>query len=278
MIAGRMAAIHTEARFEEAIERDLLASGGYTKGDPAAFDRALALFPSELFAFVEASQPELWALLRKDHGANLEQALLDAVVKNLASRGTLEVLRHGLKVFGRRVDLAFFRPAHGLNPDLEQRYQANRLSVTRQVRFDPDRNDSVDVLLSLNGLPIATLELKNSITGQTALHAKKQYADDRDPRLPLFAFKQRALVHFAVDTDEVFMTTRLAGRATYFLPFNRGNAGGKGNPTIEGEPYKTAYLWREVLERHSVLDILARFVHLVTSEEKTPEGRTLTKE
>jgi len=129
--------------------------------------------------------------------------------------------------------------------------------VTRLVRFDPHGESSVDLLLSLNGLPFATLELKNALTGQTVVQAKAQYAD-RDFKLPLFVFKQRALVHFAVDTDDVYMTTRLSGRRTFFLPFNRGNSGGKGNPTIEGEPYKTSYLWRQVLARDSILDVLAR--------------------
>lgn len=266
-----------EIDFEDAIERDLLASGGYLKGDPADFDAQLALIPKELFAFLEASQPALWQQLRREHRTGLEAGLLDALTKHLASSGTLDVLRHGFKLFGKRIATAFFRPAHGLNPDLEAQYTANRLVVTRQVKFDPQGEDSVDMMLSLNGLPIATLELKNALTGQTVEHAKKQYQVDRDPKLPLFHFKRRALVHFAVDTDDVYMTTRLSGRQTQFLPFNRGDAGGAGNPAIDGEPYKTSYLWREVLERHSLLDILARFMHLVTEDELVA-GKTVSKE
>lgn len=267
---------HKEIDFEAAIERDLL-DAGYAKGDPADFDARLALVPKELFAFIEASQPALFTQLNKDHRAGLEAGLLDALTKHLASKGTLDVLRHGFKFFGKRVSAAFFRPAHGLNPDLEAQYIENRLVVTRQVRFHPDGQDSVDMLVSLNGLPIATLEVKNSLTGQTVEHARRQYELDRDPKLPLFQYKRRALVHFAVDTDEVYMTTRLSGRQTHFLPFNRGRADGAGNPTIAGEPYKTSYLWREVLARHSLLDILARFMLLLT-EDEVSGGKTVTKE
>ena len=269
-------ASYKEADFEAAIERELLERG-YLRGNAADFDAELALIPKELFAFLDASQPGLVAQLRKEHGASFETAVVDALTKHLASQGTLGVLRHGFKVYGRRISAAFFRPAHGLNPDLEAQYAANRLVLTRQVRFDPHGDSSVDMLLSLNGLPVATLELKNSLTGQSAEQAKKQYAE-RDFKLPLFTFKRRALVHFAVDTDEVYMTTRLSGRRTFFLPFNRGNSGGKGNPTIEGEPYKTSYLWRQVLERDSILDVLARFMHLATEEKLVAGGKTQTSE
>ncbi|MGF1470008.1 MAG: type I restriction endonuclease subunit R [Sandaracinaceae bacterium] len=266
-----------EIDFEAAIERDLLDSGGYVQGAPTDFDANRALIAKDLFAFIEASQPSLWEQLKKNHHSNLEEGLLDALEKHLTSQGTLGVLRHGFKFFGKRISAAFFRPAHGLNPDLEAQYAANRLAITRQVKFNPSGEDSVDMMVSLNGLPVATLELKNALTGQTVEHAKKQYRLDRDPNLPLFQYKKRALVHFAVDTDQVYMTTRLSGRKTFFLPFNRGRDGGAGNPTVEGEPYKTAYLWREVLERHSLLDILARFMHLLT-EEVQVGAKTVKKE
>ncbi len=268
---------HKEIDFEAAIEQDLLEAG-YLRGEPADFDASLALIPKDLFAFIEATQPELWAQLNKNHPTGLESGLLDALTKKLNDRGTLEVLRHGFKFYGKRIATAFFRPAHGLNPELEAKYAANRLAITRQVKFNPDGEDSVDMMVSLNGLPIATLELKNSLTGQTVHHAKRQYMVDRDPKLPLFWFKKRALVHFAVDTDLVYMATKLARKGTYFLPFNRGTEdGGAGNPTVEGEPYKTSYLWRAVLERHSLLDILARFIHLEQKEEVVG-GKTRKKE
>ncbi|MCB9833048.1 MAG: type I restriction endonuclease subunit R [Planctomycetes bacterium] len=256
---------YKEINFEDAVERDLLQSGGYAQGSTKGFDRTLALFPSEVLAWIESSQPDLWAQLRKDHGAKLDAGVIQSLTKTLAQRGALDVLRHGFKHYGKKIDMAVFKPAHGLNPEVERRYSANRLVVTRQLKFNPQSEESLDIVLSLNGLPVVTMELKNSLTGQTVSNAIRQYKNDRDPRLPIFRFKERALVHFAVDTDEVFMTTRLDGKTTRFLPFNRGVDGGAGNPPAE--PYKTAYLWREVLARDSLLDILARFMHLEVKEE-----------
>ena len=173
----------------------------------------------------------------------------------------------------------FFRPAHGLNPELEARYQANRLGLTRQLHFSPKSEKSLDVVLSVNGIPVVTLELKNPLSGQTAANAIHQYRHDRDPREPIFVFAKRSLVHFAVDTEEAHMATRLAGSSTYFLPFNRGMDGGAGNPPDrEGRNYKTAYLWEEVLARDSLLDLLARFLHLDVEEKTTDEGKKVRKE
>ena len=191
----------------------------------------------------------------------------------------LSTLRHGFKCFGKTLRVAFFRPAHGLNPDLEQRYQANRLGITRQLHFSPKSEQSLDVVLSVNGIPVVTLELKNPLSGQTVADAIHQYRRDRDPREKIFEFRKRTLVHFAVDTEEVHMTTRLAGEPTHFLPFNRGNNGGAGNPPDpEGRNYRTAYLWEEVLQRNSLMDLLARFLHLQVEEKMTDEGKKVRKE
>ncbi|MCP3105477.1 DEAD/DEAH box helicase family protein [Myxococcus sp. K15C18031901] len=274
-----MTAKHTERAFEDAIEHHLVTVGGWRRVEPQAFDRNRALLPTELFAFIEATQSALWAELRAQHGAGLEAAVLDAVVKALNSRGTLDVLRHGLKFFGKRIDCATFKPAHGLNPDVLAAYAENRLAVTRQVRFAPsgdkDEDHSVDLMLSLNGLPIATVELKNPLTQQTVQHAIAQYRA-RDPRHRLFQFKRSALVHFAVDPDLAYMTTRLAREGTTFLPFNRGGHGGAGNPE-HPSGYRTAYLWEEVWQRDSFLDIVGRFLHL-TKEEKLRAGKKVEEE
>jgi len=266
---------YKEVHFEEAIEAHLLTRGGWTKGDPAEFRRDLGLIPGDFFAFVQDTQPQLWEELRKQHGSGLDEALLDSLTKSLESRGTLDVLRHDFKVLGRTVEAACFQPAHGLNPDILVKYQKNRLMLTRQVKFIPEQDESVDMVLFLNGLPVATVELKNPLTGQNVEHAMRQY-ERRDPKHPLFHFKKRALVHFAVDPDLVYMTTKLAGKETVFLPFNRGCNGGKGNPP-HPSGYKTAYLWEEVWQRDSFLDILARFVHLAI-EEKKVDGKTKTTE
>ena len=162
---------------------------------------------------------------------------------------------------------------------MEARYAANRLGLTRQLHFSPRNEKSLDVSLSVNGLPIVTLELKNPLTGQTVEDAMRQYRHDRDPRERIFDFKKRTLVHFAVDTEAVHMTTRLAGTATHFLPFNRGCDGAAGNPPdAQGRNYRTAYLWEETLQRDSLLDLLARFLHGQTEERITDEGRKVKKE
>ena len=272
---------HTEATFETAIVADLVAHRGWTEGSPDDFDRQLALVPKDLFAFIETTQPELWADLRKQHRDGLESSLLDTVVKMLDSRGTLDCLRHGIKFYGKKIDLAYFKPAHGLNPDLEARYAKNRLIGIRQVQFIPDKEDAIDLVLFVNGLPVATVELKNPLTGQRTINAICQYMRDRDSRMKIFEFKRRAIVHFAVDPDTVYMTTRLAGGSTFFLPFNQGtggagNAGGAGNP-LNPEGCRTAYLWEQVWQRDSFLDVLGRFMHLVT-EEKIENGKKRTKE
>lgn len=263
-----------EKDFEAAIEAALL-DGGWTKGNPADFDRRSALVPKDFFSFVEATQTAMWAELRRHHRAGLEPAVLDTLTKALESRGSLDVLRHGFKFFGKKIDCAYFRPSHGMNPDNLSRYAQNRLVVTRQVKFVEDHDFSVDVVLFLNGFPVATAELKNPLTKQTVEDAVVQYRD-RDPRQPLFQFKTRALVHFAVDPELVYMTTRLAGPSTVFLPFNRGRDGGAGNPE-HPSGHRTGYLWEEIWQRDSFLDILGRFVHLEVVETKV-EGQTVTKE
>ena len=190
------------------------------------------------------------------------------------AHGALATLRHGFKCHGRTLRIAFFRPAHGLNPELDARYAANRVGVTRQLRFSPRSEQSLDVVLSVNGVPVVTVELKNPLTGQTVEDARRQYRRGRDPREPIFAFKRRTLVHFAADTESVAMTTRLAGAATRFLPFDQGRGGGAGNPPDPaGRGYRTAYLWEEVLARDSLLDLLARFLHLQTVEKRDDRGR-----
>ncbi len=260
---------HTEAAFEAGIEAYLTVSGGYTAGDRDAFDAERCIDQAAFLAFVQETQPDEWAFLENLQKGKAAQTLIDDLCRALNSEheGCLSVLRHGVKCFGKLFRAAFFAPASGMNPEAERRYAANRLAITRQVRYSPRHTNTLDVLLSLNGIPVVTAELKNPMTGQTWRDALHQYKHDRDPADLLFQFKKRALVHFAVDPDEVYMTTRLAGRNTHFLPFNRGRDGGAGNPENPGG-WKTAYLWEEVLERRSLLDILARFIHLQVEEKR----------
>lgn len=268
-----------EKAFEAHVQDLLRERGGWRQGDAAGdgWDVGRALFRGRVAAFLRATQPELWDSLERLHGAPvLPTLVVEALAKELDLKGTLNVLRHGFKLSGRTLRMAYFRPAHGLNYAVLQRYDANELSVTRQVKPHPGAGETVDMLLSLNGLPVATCELKNPGTGQTWRNAVHQYRTTRDPRAPLFQFQKRALVHFAADPDEVHMTTHLQGKDTHFLPFNRGSHPGEvqcgaGNPQ-HPSGYRTGYFWEDVLQRDSFLDILGAFMFVEKSEDKVDDG------
>lgn len=266
----------TEKAFESYVEEMLLARG-WKAGTNAEWDKERALFPRQIVAFLEDTQPKLWQQMVGLHGADLEGMLVAALVKELDLKGALHVLRHGFKFYGKTFRLAYFKPAHGMTFDVLELFNKNRLTVTRQVPCHPHNNDTVDLLFAVNGLPVATCELKNPGTGQTWRNAVKQYREDRDPRAPLFQFKARALVHFAADPDEVHMTTRLQGARTHFLPFNRGSHPGEvrcgaGNPQ-HPSGYRAGYFWDEVLRFDSFMDILGSFMFIERKEEKVEDGQ-----
>jgi type I restriction enzyme R subunit len=269
-----VAQVHTEQRFEEAIETQLIASG-YIKGDKADFEPTAALDTRHLLDFVKASQPKSWAKLSTQYGSQVESRFIARVVKELETQGTLAVLRHGIKDLGVPFRLAYFKPASKLTEDAVVAFSKNRLSITRQVRYSAHHANEIDVVLFVNGIPVATAELKNPLSGQNVQHGIKQYRKDRDPRDLLLSFKKRCLVHFAVDPDLVFMTTRLAGDQTEFLPFNRGRGPGihrgAGNPDNPGG-YKTSYLWEEVWAVENWLNIIERFIHLEPSDPDNPKS------
>ncbi len=259
--------LHKEISFETEVCEHLAAHGWHhDAGDYVHHDRRRALFTPDLAAWVEQTQPEAWAALSKTHGAAAADVLADRLRKSLDERGVLDVLRNGLDIVGARGRLAMaqFRPAMGMNPEITRRYEANRLRVVRQVRYSTVNENCIDLVLYLNGVPVATAELKTDFT-QSVRDAVDQYRFDRLPKTksgpvePLLAFPGGALVHFAVSNREVEMTTRLEGPATRFLPFNRGDHGGKGNPS-DGPGHPTAYLWEEVWQRDSWLEILGRYV------------------
>jgi len=273
----------SELDFEEAIEAYLVNSAGYQSVSNKQFDAELALDTTTLLDFIKTTQEDSYNALATSYGSQLDTALVKRIASECDQRGLLDVLRNGIKDRGQTIKLAYFRPASSLNPETEQRYLQNKLTVMRQVHYDLASNNSIDMLLSLNGLPIATVELKNAFTGQTTINAIKQYIKDRKPttKTPLIQFKKRALVHFAVDTDEAFMTTKLAGEHTFFLPFNKGCNGGKGNPDQHNHVtgYKTGYLWEDIWQRDSWLDIIHRFVHLQVEEKHDPDtGKKTSKE
>ena len=266
----------TELAFETYVE-EILAGNGWVSGSNAGWDKQRALFPAQVTAFLQQTQPKLWDEMRSLHASGLEPLILATLVKELDAKGSLHVLRHGFKFYGKTFRLAYFKPAHGANPEALQLFAMNVLTVTRQVPCHPTDNRTLDMVLAVNGLPVATIELKNPGTGQSWRHAVGQYQNDRDPRAPLFDFKKRALVHFAADPDEIYMTTRLAGEKTFFLPFNRGSHPGQiicgaGNPQHKSG-YRTGYFWEEVLHRESFLDILGHFMFLEKKEEKVDDGR-----
>ncbi|PKL23833.1 MAG: restriction endonuclease subunit R [Spirochaetae bacterium HGW-Spirochaetae-3] len=269
---------YNEAAFESAIEIYLTEHEGYKTRPHTSFDRELCLDTEVFIDFVKSTQPKEWDYLYKIHKDATGKQLIEDLVRALNSEheGTLNVLRHGFKCFGRMIHAAYFAPASGMNPETQRLYQANILSITRQARYSTKHENSVDVVLTVNGIPVVTLELKNQLTHQTWMNAIQQYKNDRDPNDLLFSFRKRALVHFAVDCDEAYMTTRLSGTHTYFLPFNKGCNNGKGNPD-NPTGYKTAYLWEEVLARDSLMDILARFMHLQVEEKKAGD-RVIRKE
>jgi len=250
-----------ERGFEEAIEASLLA-GGWLKSVPSHLDRVLGLDTAELFAFIGATQATQWEslLARYPHDPDAAQR---GFAKRLASeidhRGTVDVLRHGVVDLGVTIRLAFFQPAHGLTPELEHLYEANRVSITRQLVYEATSTKTLDLALLVNGIPTATAELKNPLTNQDIEHAIAQYRNDRDPANVTLA--RRALVHFAVDPDRVAMTTKLTGPATRFLPFNLGHDRGAGNPP-NPDGHRTSYLWERVWARDAWMDLLARFIHV----------------
>ena len=256
--------LHKEIKFEDEICAHLDAHGWeYDPADAAAYDAERAMFPADVLDWVRTSQPKAWEVLEK-RGAN---ALLDRLRKQIDQRGTLEVLRHGIEAMGLRspLKLAEFKPALAENAEIMERYHANRLRVVRQVRYSTAKGDSIDLVLFLNGIAVATVELKTDFT-QSIGDAIDQYRFDRPPRTPgrgtepLLAFETGALVHFAVSSSEVFMTTRLEGKDTFFLPFNKGNEeGGAGNP-LNPDGQRTAYLWQEVWQRDSWLELIGRYI------------------
>lgn len=266
--------LHTEINFEDEICADLSENGWlYEEGSAACYDRGRALYPEDLQTWLEMTQPDVWQALMKSHGHAAIEVLCDRVRKSLDDRGTLDVLRYGVEMIGVRglVSLAQFAPASGMNAAIVARYKANRLRVVRQLRYSKANQNSIDLGLFINGIPVATVELKTNFT-QTIADAMDQYKFDRHPRgESLLAFATGALVHFAVSNRDVMMTTRLEGGATRFLPFNRGDHGGAGNPA-DGPGHPTAYLWKEVWQSDSWLEIIGRYMIARRDKKKQISG------
>jgi type I restriction enzyme R subunit len=270
----------SEKLLEDEISGHLVSTGGYRVCKVGTdsewrpdFNPVVGLDTVELFRFIEETQPTQWEKLVKAHGDDEKlagQRFLKRLAQQIDERGTVDVLRHGIRDQNVEFRLSYRKPAFGVAPELVAHYDANRLTVTRQLPFDSESNKTLDLCLFLNGIPVATAELKNHLTGQTIEHAVEQYRTDRDPRNVTLG--QRALVHFAVDPDLVSMTTRLEGKETRFLPFNLGHNLGAGNPP-NPSGHKTSYLWEGVWAKGPWLDILHRFIHVERPEKGSAAAR-----
>ncbi|MEG7380860.1 type I restriction endonuclease [Bacillus subtilis] len=273
-----MAVDTSEKGFETNIEMALIENG-YKKrvleGTESAAFKQYAIDVKELFAFLEDTQEKRMRTLEKSYGPSYKEEVLKRIKDQLHRQGLVECLRKGIKDRGVTLQLAYNKPPTDMNKTLNEQYGKNRFNVARQVYYSDKHNNSLDMVLFLNGLPIVVMELKNPLTNQTVEDAMKQLKTDRNPREQLFKFNERVAVYFAVDPDEVFMTTKLDKGKTYFLPFNKGNNGGKGNPLTYGDNYRTHYLWEEILSPDSLLDILYRFIFIKKDDIKDSNGETI---
>lgn len=264
-----------EREMEALIESDLVSSG-YFKREPEQYNKSLCLDAEMLMNFVIATQKDKWEEYQKQLGGRARDSFLSKVKSKIESDGTLELLRRPFASYGVYFDLCYFKPASGLNESYRKKYQGNIFSVMRQVKYSDRNENSLDMVLFLNGIPLATLELKDRMTGSgyNVENAIRQYQTDRDPREPLFKFG-RCLVHLAVDEERVYMATHLRGDKTRFLPFNKGCKGEAGNPPTDG--FSTEYLWKEVLQKDSFLELLQHFIQItdVLDEDGKPTGEKI---
>ena len=274
-----------ELQFQNDIINQML-SQGWLLGESNKYNKELALYPEDVIAFVKGAQPEQWDKLQKHYPETdrsptvTADALLKNLERNLKNKGTLWVLRNAIKDRGAKFSLCSFKPDHDLNPDASKRYNKNILRVVPELKYSPNGYDGrLDLTLFVNGLPVATCELKSEFK-QSLNNAKVQYMKDRQPKdpitkkaEPLLTFKRGALVHFAVSQYNVAMTTRLAGNKTFFLPFDQGTAeGAAGNDIPADGSYATSYLWNEIFQKDNLLLILSRYIHLEVKDEEQLDG------
>jgi len=276
---------HHEIHFEDYITEKLV-NQGWLEGKSANYDKQRALYTEDVIEWIKATQPEVWAKLVKLNGSSAETILLDRLAKGLDSKGTIETLRNGFKIAGAGlISMGQKAPEDDRNEKVNKKYKENRLRVVRQLKYCPTREWSIDLVFFINGLPVATVELKTDFT-QSAELAVKQYKEDRlpiDPKTkrkePLLTFKRGAVVHFAMSESDIQMATKLDGKNTYFLPFNKGNNGHAGNPAREDGEYPTAYFWEDILTTDAWLRIFHSFIYIETDKNKVDAaGKPYTKE
>ena len=258
---------YTERKFEDHIEYELVESG-YKNRKTDFYNKDLCSIPEDLIGFIKDTQLKQYEKLENQYGPQTDEKLLKRISDEIEKRGLINVLRKGVKDLGSSFQLVYFEPKSGLNPEHRELYEKNRFTVVRQLKFSKRNENSVDMGLFVNGIPVSILELKNSLTDQTHIDGEKQFREDRDPNEPLFRFK-RCLVYFAVGNEKVSITTRLSGQKTRFLPYNKDIE----NP-VNMEDHKTSYLWKDILQPDSVLDLIENYVHVRGETEKVYDPQT----
>lgn len=266
----------SEKRFEQDIETYFL-NHGFRKVLPSTYDKEKMLFSDVLEEFVSTTQPKAWARYTKLYGASAVDKLTRRVNTAISESNVLDVLKKGIKDMGIEINLCYFKPSSNLNQDLDKLYEGNICSITRQFPYSKNNNNTIDTVLSINGIPLFAFELKDQLKGQDVNNAMRQWKEDRDPKEPIFKFGQRFLCYFAIDLYDAFMTTELKGEYTRFLPFNQGsngagNPGGKGNPKND-EGYPTSYIWERVFSVDSMIDLIAKFI-TITEEKEEKNGKS----
>jgi len=261
---------HKERQFQTEIVQHL-TSNGYIEGEPSHYDRELALYPDDIISYIKSTQPQAYEKMQKREGIKTDEILCKHIAKEMDKYGSLHYLRNDLKYIGSKFKLCQFKPEL-YNKDTQVKYDANILRVVQEVTTKSGK-ERIDLVLFLNGIPIVTMELKTDFT-QNVQDAINQYKYDRPAKGDaLLEFKRRAIVHFAVSTDEVYMTTKLAGAKTFFLPFNKGREDGSAGNPPNPKGYATSYLWEEILQRDSILNIIARYIHLEVKIKEDHQGK-----
>ena len=266
-----------ESGFEEFIEQQLVSLHKYRSRPSSSYNKDQCMDTELVLEFIQTTQKDSWNKLVEQYGGDVANRFLARLDEELLSRGLLSVLREGVKDRGVNIRLAYWKPENDKNLETLADYAGNILSVMRQVKYSAKNENSIDMVIFVNGLPLFTTELKNQFTGQNVINAISQYKTDRDQKEKLLSFK-RCLTHFAVDTEQAYMATRLTGLTTYFLPFNKGNKGSSGNPDAPTGKYKTYYLWEEIWSKDSVFDLLGNFIQEVTEEKEDKNGKKRKEE
>lgn len=261
-----------ERHFEEHIVKYLTKTAQpefpeYIEKESSCYDKESCLIPEDVIGFIKDTQPKKYQALTLQYGTKTDAKIVERVAESLHKNKTLHVLREKIKDRGQNLDLVYFKPTHNKTPEHQEWYAKNRLTVIRQLKYSKKNEKSIDIVLFVNGIPVITMELKNALTGQYLHHAIKQYIEDRDPKEPLLEFK-RCLVHFAVSTEQVSMTTELKGKSTFFLPFNKALV----NEDANG--YATSYLWEDVLSKDSLLNLLQNYINVQIDKEKYYDNQT----